>query len=71
MITINTPIKFNDDLPTEVDVVVIGGGVNGIFAALNMVRKGLKVVVLEKGRIAGEQSSRNWGWIRQHGPRSC
>ena len=67
MITIETPITFNDDLPDEVDVVVIGGGVNGIFAALNMRRKGLKVVVLEKGRIAGEQSSRNWGWIRQHG----
>ncbi len=67
MITIDTPIRFNDDLPDEVDVVVIGGGVNGVFAALNMVRKGLKVVVLEKGRIAGEQSSRNWGWIRQHG----
>ena len=67
MITIDTPIKFNDDLPDEVDVVVIGGGVNGIFSALNMIRKGLKVVVLEKGRIAGEQSSRNWGWIRQHG----
>lgn len=47
--------------------MVIGGGVNGVFAALNMNRIGLKVVVLEKGRIAGEQSSRNWGWIRQHG----
>lgn len=67
MITINTPITFSDKLPDEVDVVVIGGGVNGIFSALNMVRKGLKVVVLEKGRIAGEQSSRNWGWIRQQG----
>lgn len=67
MITINTPIKFNDELPKEVDVVIIGGGIIGIFSALNMVRKGLKVIVLEKGRIAGEQSSRNWGWIRQQG----
>ncbi len=67
MITINTPIRFKDDLPDEIDVVVIGGGVIGIFSALNMARKGLKVVVLEKGRIAGEQSSRNWGWIRQQG----
>ncbi len=40
---------------------------NGVFSALNMVRKGLKVILLEKGRIACEQSSRNWGWIRQHG----
>jgi glycine/D-amino acid oxidase-like deaminating enzyme len=29
--------------------------------------KGLSVLVCEKGRIAGEQSSRNWGWIRQQG----
>jgi glycine/D-amino acid oxidase-like deaminating enzyme len=32
-----------------------------------MQRNGLKVVVCEKGRVAGEQSSRNWGWVRQHG----
>jgi len=50
LINIDTPIKFNDDLPDEVDVVVIGGGVNGVFAALNMIRKGLKVILLEKGR---------------------
>ncbi len=67
MININTPITFNDALPTEVDVVIIGGGVIGIFSALNMVVKGLCVIVIEKGRIAAEQSSRNWGWIRQHG----
>jgi len=67
MININTDIKFNDELPEEVDVVVIGGGIIGVFSALNMVRKGLKVIVLEKGRIAAEQSSRNWGWIRQQG----
>lgn len=67
MITLNTPIAFNDTLPEEVDVVVIGGGVIGIFSALNIARSGLSVMVIEKGRIAGEQSSRNWGWIRQHG----
>ena len=67
MITLNTPVAFNDPLPDEVDVVVIGGGVIGIFSALNIARSGLSVMVIEKGRIAGEQSSRNWGWIRQHG----
>ncbi len=35
--------------------------------ALFLARDGLRVVLLEKGRIAGEQSSRNWGWIRQQG----
>lgn len=32
-----------------------------------MSRQGHKVVVCEKARVAGEQSSRNWGWIRQQG----
>jgi len=61
----DTPQHFNDELPDSTDVVVIGGGVIGIFAALELRRRGLRVVVCEKGRIAGEQSSRNWGWIRQ------
>lgn len=62
-----SPIRFFDPMPPAADVVIIGGGVIGLFAALYMRRSGLKVVVCEKGRIAGEQSSRNWGWIRQHG----
>lgn len=39
----------------------------GVFTALYLTRLGQKVVVCEKGRVAGEQSSRNWGWIRQQG----
>ncbi|OZA05728.1 MAG: PTS sugar transporter subunit IID, partial [Rhodobacterales bacterium 17-64-5] len=37
------------------------------MTAIFLRQKGLTVLVLEKGRIAGEQSSRNWGWIRQQG----
>lgn len=48
-------------------MVVIGSGVIGICTALFLARKGVSVVVVEKGRVAGEQSSRNWGWIRQQG----
>lgn len=66
-ITINTPIQFDDPLPHSVDVVIIGAGVIGIFSALYLARLGKRVLVCEKGRVAGEQSSRNWGWIRQHG----
>ncbi len=66
-ITIDTEIQFSDPLPQEVDVVVIGGGVIGVFTALNLVEAGHRVLLCEKGRIAGEQSSRNWGWIRQQG----
>lgn len=59
--------QFTAPLPPHADVVVIGGGVVGVCTALFLARAGQKVVLLEKGRIAGEQSSRNWGWIRQQG----
>ncbi|OXC74589.1 NAD(P)/FAD-dependent oxidoreductase [Caballeronia sordidicola] len=52
------------DLPERVDVVVIGGGIIGVSTALFLVGKGMSVAVCEKGHIAGEQSSRNWGWCR-------
>ncbi|WP_369798712.1 NAD(P)/FAD-dependent oxidoreductase [Achromobacter sp. DMS1] len=54
-------------LPSQVDVAVIGGGIIGISTAWFLARAGLRVAVFEKGAIAGEQSSRNWGWIRSVG----
>ena len=59
--------EFSGTLPTQADCVVIGGGVVGVMTAYWLARAGRSVVLLEKGRIAGEQSSRNWGWIRQQG----
>ncbi len=67
MINQSTPIRFQDALPEAVDTVIIGGGVIGVFSALYLARAGRRVVLCEKGRIAGEQSSRNWGWIRKQG----
>ena len=49
------------------DVVIIGAGVAGIMTAWQLARKGVSVIVCEKGRVAGEQSSRNWGYIRKQG----
>ena len=66
-IGIHTPVQFDDALPDEVDVAIIGAGVIGVFTALYLQRLGNRVLVCEKGRVAAEQSSRNWGWIRQHG----
>ena len=48
------------DLPRSVDVVIIGGGIIGASSAYELAKKGLRVALCEKGRIAGEQSSRNW-----------
>ena len=58
-------IESSPSLPQEADVVVIGGGVVGVFTAYYLARRGVKVALLEKGRVAAEQSSRNWGWCRQ------
>lgn len=58
------PVEFSVDLPASVDVVVIGGGVIGISTAWFLRERGLSVLVCDKGRVAGEQSSRNWGWVR-------
>ncbi len=62
-----TAIRYPGPPPAACDVVVIGGGVVGVMTAWFLAERGLKVTLCEKGRIAGEQSSRNWGWIRQQG----
>ena len=66
-ISLGAPVRFAGPLPAGCDVVVIGGGVIGVMTAWHLAERGLRVVLCEKGRIAGEQSSRNWGWIRQQG----
>jgi glycine/D-amino acid oxidase-like deaminating enzyme len=58
-------IQSSPDLPADADAVVIGGGIIGAFAAYYLARKGLRVALVEKGVVGGEQSSRNWGWCRQ------
>lgn len=60
----DSPVTFSDALPSSVDVVIIGGGVIGITTAWYLLEKGVSVLVCDKGRVAGEQSSRNWGWVR-------
>ncbi|MBJ7556883.1 NAD(P)/FAD-dependent oxidoreductase [Marinomonas spartinae] len=58
-------IPSTPELPESADAVVIGGGIVGVCAAYFMARQGMKVALIEKGRIGAEQSSRNWGWCRQ------
>lgn len=67
VITQATPVVFADRPPDAVDVVVIGAGIVGTSTAYFLAERGAKVLLCEKGRVAGEQSSRNWGWVRQQG----
>jgi glycine/D-amino acid oxidase-like deaminating enzyme len=61
------PVSADGELTRRVDVVVIGGGIIGTSTALFLAQKGVSVALCEKGTIAGEQSSRNWGFCRQQG----
>ena len=61
------PVSWQDPLPDKVDVVIIGGGVAGVCTAWFLAEQGVHALIVEKGRVACEQSSRNWGWIRQQG----
>ncbi|NDL62231.1 NAD(P)/FAD-dependent oxidoreductase [Acerihabitans arboris] len=62
------PLRYVQDsatFPDAAEVVIIGAGIAGAAAAYELAKKGIKAVLLEKGLVGGEQSSRNWGWCRQ------
>lgn len=61
------PIEPPASIPESSDVVIIGAGILGVSTAWLLSKQGINVTVCEKGLIAGEQSSRNWGWVRVQG----
>ena len=61
------PVPPDPMPPAQADVVIVGGGIIGTCAALHLAQRGVSVALCEKGEIAGEQSSRNWGWVRKQG----
>lgn len=61
------PLQPPDSIPQSADVVIIGGGIVGVSTAWFLAREGVSVVLCEKGYISGEQSGRNWGWVRVQG----
>jgi len=60
-------VSASEPMPSQFDVVIIGGGIAGLSTALELAERGLQVAVCEKGVVAGEQSGRDWGWCRQTG----
>ncbi len=64
---ITDKVATAERLPQGTKVAIIGGGVIGVSTALFLAERGIPVALFEKGEIAGEQSSRNWGWCRRTG----
>ncbi len=49
------------------DVVIVGAGIVGCATAYYLARRGVCAVVVDRGTVAGEQSRKNWGFVRQQG----
>src|ERR1700723_4560585 len=62
-----TAVETDEAPPTRTDVVIIGGGIAGVSTLLSLAELGVRAVLVEKGVLAGEQSSRNWGFCRTQG----
>src|SRR5437899_5897394 len=60
-------VRSDEVLPARADVVIVGGGIIGTSTALFLAQRRIPTLLCEKGLIAGEQSSRNWGWCRKMG----
>ena len=62
-----TATPFLAQLPltgdARADICIVGAGYTGLGAALELARRGVSVIVLEAGKVAGEASGRNGGQI--------
>ena len=52
---------------TSVDVAIIGGGLAGCAAALNLAKRGMSVALFERRTVGSQASGVNFGGVRQHG----
>jgi len=51
----------------DADVAIVGGGTAGCAAALDLARRGLSVVLFERGGAGSQASGVNFGGVRQQG----
>jgi sarcosine oxidase subunit beta len=51
----------------EADVLILGGGGAGCSAALHLARRGVRVILLERGLVGSQASGVNHGGVRQQG----
>ncbi|VVE10135.1 NAD(P)/FAD-dependent oxidoreductase [Pandoraea terrigena] len=57
--------SFSDS--SDFRVIVVGAGVTGLSAAIELAEAGVPVLLLEKGDVGGEQSNYALGWVRTTG----
>ncbi|MDP9197658.1 MAG: FAD-binding oxidoreductase, partial [Pseudomonadota bacterium] len=59
------PYKYCPPLTKDIqcDVLIVGGGFSGMSAAAQFLRKGLKVVLVEKNIVGGSSSGRSAGML--------
>jgi D-hydroxyproline dehydrogenase subunit beta len=50
-------------MPTEFDIGIVGAGVLGLAHSYQFARRGLKVIVFERGCLAHSASVRNIGML--------
>lgn len=57
------PVRVEAELPSKVDVAIVGGGFTGLNAAFSLAKAGRSVVVLDAGPIGFGASTRNAGFV--------
>lgn len=66
------PVRYGEETEVEADVLVLGGGIAGCWAAISAARKGMNVVMVEKGATlkSGSGGSGCDHWINTPHPGS-
>ncbi len=54
------------ETPTHAEVIVVGGGINGVSTAFHLAKEGVRVLLLEKDDIAAGPTGYSGAIVRQH-----